>query len=212
MSEATTPLLRGKALKDAAVVCVLVHGRGQSPAIMEESVVLRLAARDVAYVLPKAATGSWYDAKAVDALTDHTRNQLAASLNLLKRDIDMLGANVPVLLAGFSQGACLALEYAFRFGPWNGALVGFTGCRVGGREDEQPHSDLAGMPVYLTGADADPWIPLSAFGAASVELGASRARLRTDVFPGRPHEVSAAEIAILDNALVNLGSGREVFA
>ncbi len=210
MTQNTTPLLLGDALQSAAVACVVTHGRGQSPEMMQDHIVSRLNSKGVAYVLPRAASGSWYDARAIDSLTDVTRKQRDASLNQLREAAALAPANVPVVMVGFSQGACLTLEYALTYGPWRGAMVSFTGCRVGTSQDQRPHLDLPGLPVYLSGADKDPWIPLPAFASAMLELGAARARLRTDLFPGRQHEVSDTEIAVLQSALDQLKSGHEV--
>jgi phospholipase/carboxylesterase len=210
MTQNTTPLLRGAALHSAAVVCVVTHGRGQSPEQMEEHILSRLKSQNVAYVLPRAATGSWYDARAIDPLTEKTSAQLSASLEQLKQAAGSAPQNVPVVMAGFSQGACLTLEYGFKFGPWRGAMVSFTGCRVGVPTDARPINDLKALPVYLTGADKDPWIPLPAHAQAALELAAARARLRTDVFPGRAHEVSDTEIETLDEILKQIALGKEV--
>jgi phospholipase/carboxylesterase len=210
MTEHTKPLLLGDALQNAAVVCVVTHGRGQSPEMMAEHIVSRLNTNSVAYILPRAASGNWYDARAIDPLTDKTRDQLANSLEQLKQAAAMARTGVPVVMVGFSQGACLTLEYAFRFGSWRGAMFSLTGCRVGVPADERLDQGLGGLPIYLSGADRDPWIPLASFAQASLELGAARARLRTDVFPGRAHEVSDTEIAVLQSALDELVSGKEV--
>ncbi|RUX41050.1 phospholipase, partial [Mesorhizobium sp. M7A.F.Ca.CA.002.09.1.1] len=66
----------------------------------------------------------------------------------------------------------------------------------------------AGMPIYLSGGDADPWIPVSAFADAAQSLGRIGASLRADLFPGRGHEVSDAEIAMLGTILDDLAAGR----
>ena len=210
MNLTTPPVLHGVALDSAAVACVFVHGRGQSPEAMQEHVLKRLGAKGVHFVLPRAANGSWYAAKAVDALTPSTRAELSASLDGLHSIITALPARLPLLLAGFSQGACLSLEYALSRGPWGGGLMCFTGCRVGKVGDDRPSAHLAGLPVYLSGSDADPWIPVQAFAEATAELAQCRARLRCDVIPGRPHEVSDSEVKALDAALASLASGQEV--
>ena len=103
----------------------------------------------------------------------------------------------------------MALEYALRRGPWAGALAVLTGCRVGAPTPGLPVADLAGMPAYLSGADADPHIPLPAVAGAVLALGQARARLRVDLFPGRPHTVSQAEAAVLAGLLRDLAGGRE---
>lgn len=194
----------------ARAVCVLVHGRGQSPEEMQAHVFARLAAPGVAFVLPRAAGGGWYAAKAVDPLTADTRAALSASLDQLQGDIAAARAawpGLPLVLAGFSQGACLSLEYGFDGRPAPEALAALTGCRVGGRADDRPHALPDGLPVYLSGSDADPWIPVTAFAEAALELGEARAALRADLFPGRGHEVSDAEIAMLQAVLDDAAAG-----
>jgi phospholipase/carboxylesterase len=210
MSQDTTPLLLGEALQSATVLCVVVHGRGQSPELMAEHIVGRLDTKGVAYILPRAASKSWYNARALDALTQTTRDQLATSLDQIRQAVAMAPVGVPVVLVGFSQGACLVLEYSFAFGPWRGALLSLTGCRVGLPSDDRPQLDLSGMPVYLSAGEKDPWIPLPFYAQAALELGSVRARLRTDVFPGRDHEVSNTEIDVLQSVLNQLLQGREV--
>jgi phospholipase/carboxylesterase len=210
MSSKLTHLVCGSALDQATAVCVFVHGRGQSPEIMRESILARVQMRRVHFILPRASTGSWYDAKAVDPLTPVTKSQLVSSLQVLRQAVEQLPRNLPLLLAGFSQGACLSLEYAMAHGPWQGGLACFTGCRVGAANDERAKSDFKAMPVYLSGSDNDPWIPVKAFSEAAAELAACRARLRCDVVPGRGHEVSATEAAILDSTLGQISAGQSI--
>ncbi|MFM7333091.1 MAG: alpha/beta hydrolase [Tabrizicola sp.] len=194
----------------AKVLCIFVHGRGQSPEEMEAGVIRRLSARDVAYVLPRAEGKTWYNARAVDPLTDPTRAELAASLAGLAAavsDLRRRAPGLPLVLAGFSQGACLSVEHSFSGQEAPDAMVAFTACRVGVVTDDRPAFLPSGLPVYLSAGSADPWIPVAAFAEAVAELGAAEARLRCDVFPGRAHEVSDPEIAILDSVLTDLAAG-----
>jgi len=195
----------------AKVLCIFVHGRGQSPEDMETAVLGRLSAPDVAFALPRAHGKSWYAARAIDALTDTTREELALSLDGLASAINGLRAQAPgtpLVLAGFSQGACLSLEHAFTGQATPDAVAAFTGCRVGVMGDDRQSRVGTGLPVYLSAGNTDAWIPLPAFAEACVELGQSGAALRTDIFPDRPHEVSNAELAILDSLLFDLAAGR----
>jgi phospholipase/carboxylesterase len=202
MSADQTIMQTGVPLEKAAAVCIVVHGRGQSPAIMQEYIVARLKVPDICFLLPAAPTGSWYDARAIDPLTDLTRRQLGQSLLTIGAAMAKAHASrKPVVLVGFSQGACLSMEYAFAKGSWPGALACLTGCRVGVVGDERPRADLDNMPVYLSGSDADPWIPVTGFAFAAGEFGAAKAKLRGDVLPGRPHEVSDFEIKVLEEIL-----------
>lgn len=196
----------------AKAVCVFVHGRGQSPEEMQSHVLARLNAPDVGFVLPRAEAGSWYAARAVDPLTPEARAELAGSLDRLDADIRQARADypgLPLLLAGFSQGACLSLEYCFAGRPTPDALAAFTGCRVGAAGDDRPGKLPPGLPVYLSGGDVDPWIPVEAFSEAALEIGRASARLRCDLFPSRGHEVSDAEITMLQSVLDDLAAGEK---
>lgn len=195
----------------AKVLCVFVHGRNQSPEEMEAAVIARLSTPDVAFALPRAGDKCWYHALAVAPLTPEAQAELAASvadLAALVAEMRAKAPNRPLVLAGFSQGACLSLEYVFAGAPAPDAIVALTGCRVGQAGDARPEQMAPGLPVYLSAGDRDSWIPLTAFAEAAVELGRAQAVLRMDVFPGRAHEVSGAELAMLDGVLADLASGR----
>lgn len=195
----------------ARAVCVLVHGRGQSPEEMRSHILARLAAPETAFFLPRAAASSWYAARAIDPVTEETRAELVAALDALGAVVAEARTSfpgLPLLLAGFSQGACLALEYCFEGRPPPEALVALTGCRVGHRDDERPGRFPSGLPVYLTGSDADPWIPAAALAEAAGELAIAGAALRLDSFPGRPHEAADSEVAMMASILADLRAGR----
>jgi len=187
-----------------ALTCILVHGRGRSPDDMQPLIQQMPRVR---HVLPKSDGQGWYAARTVDPLTDVTRAELAASLDQLAA---LIAAQTgPVLLAGFSQGACLAAEYLLSGAPLPAAACLFTGCRVGLPGDGLPRAALAGLPVYVTGGDADPWIPLDAWHRLLVDLTGAGARVRADLFPGRPHEVSGAERSQLQVMLARMLEGHD---
>ena len=156
-------------------------------------------------VLPRAVGNSWYDAKAVDPLTEATRAQLSAALDQLDRDVAATGAEPSrLVVGGFSQGACLSAEWAMRGGK-AAALVLLTGCRVGHETDQRPTARLDRVPVYASNGDADPWIPLTNFHQMATTLAEAGARLRTDIFPGRPHGVAEIELAAMAQILDAVG-------
>lgn len=196
--------------KAPKLVCVLLHGRGQRPEEMAGHVVDRLHLPGVQFRLPRALSGSWYDARAVDPLNPRTLAQLDAALDMVAAEIAAV-PGLPVLLAGFSQGACLALEFVLGRQSTLAGLCLLTGCRVG-NDAGGPVRALHGLPVYAACGDADNWIPLDRFGAAILTLAQSGARVRADVFPGREHEVSDPEIATLTAMLEAVSEGREVLA
>ncbi|SDN79420.1 alpha/beta hydrolase [Ensifer sp. YR511] len=215
MSHHHEPLFLGAPPQAAKVLCIFAHGRTQSPEDMLDQVITKLDAPNVAFALPRAAANSWYSARATDALTSETRIELNQSLDYLRTVVvDLVragGGEKPLLIGGFSQGACLSLEYSMKYGPWNGAMANLTGCRVGTSFCDRPFADLNHMPVYLTGADRDPWISVDAFASAVETLGRGRSRLLCELFPDRSHEVSEHEVAIVNALLADLAEVRKPF-
>lgn len=191
----------------ARLTCVLVHGRGQVPQDMAP-LVEAAQARAARIVLPVAEGKSWYKARAIDPMTPETEAELAASLAVLAQAVEAARApGAPLILAGFSQGACLVAEYLMRVGSAEAACI-LTGARVGPGAGALPLRALKGMPVYLSGSDADPWIPLAAFETLTHDLHRAGARVRADMIPGRAHEMSAAEVAAFAALADELTAGR----
>ncbi|MBV0912461.1 alpha/beta hydrolase [Anianabacter salinae] len=214
MPETATRMVWAGAAADAArAVAVVLHGRGQTPKDMTGAICDRLATRGVRFVLPSPGGAGWYDAKAVEPMTDRTETQLRAALSIVAEAEAAARAacpGVPLVLIGFSQGACLVIEHLMRGGQADAAAM-LTGCRVGAGTDGLPRADLPGIPVYCSNGDDDPWIPTWAFLSAISDLTGAGARLRCDVFPGRAHEVSAPEIAALDGLLADVAAGQTAF-
>lgn len=195
----------------ARALCVFVHGRGQTPEDMADAVIRHLP-QDVAFALPRAEGKSWYAARAIDPLTAATRAELGSSLMQLAGVITTfrdMAPGKPLLLAGFSQGACLSVEHAFTGAQAPDALAALTGCRVGVAADSRATALPPGLPVYLSGADADPWIPVAAFAEAVAAFATQGAALRCDLFPGREHSVSPPEITMLSGMLRDLAQGQK---
>jgi len=207
----TQTAYHGGSAKVARAVCVFAHGRGQTPNDMVDTILSRLAVPDVRFVLPRAPRPAWYDAKAVDPLTDQTRAQLDEALEVLADAVTQARAELPglpLIVGGFSQGACLATEYLMRGGAADAAVL-LTGCRVGAAGDALPVADLSGLPVYAANSDADPWIPLPDWHRAVADLAGAGARLRCDVVPGRGHEASDTECLAFADLLSSVCSGHQ---
>lgn len=199
-------------METARAVCVFLHGRGQTAAQMQEEVIARLAASEVHFVLPQAPAPAWYDAKAVDPMTEATSTQLEAALSLVKAETSAATEALPgrpLIIAGFSQGACLATEYLMRGGKADAAAL-LTGCRVGAPDADLPETLAASIPVYASNGDADPWVPLWAWRKAQQALTRHGARVHSAVFPGRDHLVSDDEIEAFSSLLRRVAEGTEL--
>ena len=192
----------GSARGESQFAGVLLHGRGKTP---EEKI--DLAARfgvipGVRWVVPEAETpGSWYPGRfweprelnepyLDEAIERCHEAVLEASEN------SRLGSE-RLVIVGFSQGACLALEYALRHPGHVGSLIVFTGALMGvpgsDWKRDAPRS-LAGLRLLLTGSDVDDWVPEENTHEAArlfLELGAD---VQLRIYKGRPHIVSEEEI------------------
>jgi phospholipase/carboxylesterase len=200
----TAPRIRavGAARGESLFAGVLLHGRGKTP---DEKIDLasRFGKIDgIRWVVPEAETpGSWYPGRFWDP-RELNEPDLSESVQrcheavLEASENGRLGSD-RLVIVGFSQGACLALEYALRHPGHVGSLIVFTGALMG-----VPGSDwkatapksLAGLRVLLTGSDVDDWVPeYNSHEAARLfrDLGAN---VRLHIYPGRPHIVSEEEI------------------
>lgn len=210
----TDPIHLGANPDDATVLCIIVHGRNQTQADMVQMIVSRLEVDGVRFALPKSDGPGWYDARAIDPLTPTTRQQMDAGLGRIAALIEAertAAPGRPLLLCGFSQGACMAVEMLMAQAVHVAAACLFTGCRVGTAADELPVKALPSMPIYASCGDNDPWIPAAAFHKMLGYLTRASARIRSDMFPGRPHEVTDTEIVVLSGMLNALAQGRPIW-
>jgi homogentisate 1,2-dioxygenase len=151
----------GLALESAMRVVVAVHGRGATA----ESAIGRVFelsgdAPDLTVLAPQARDNAWYAGR----YGENKRNlaELESALEVtgavLDRAVAAVGAG-NVVLYGFSQGACLALELFLRRGERLGALVALSGACIGGPDEQiEPAPALAGAPVLLGASRGDPWL------------------------------------------------------
>jgi predicted esterase len=101
------------------------------------------------------------------------------------------------VIAGFSQGACLATEFVATNPTRYGGLIAFTGGLIGPPGADLTHTgDLAGTPALLLGGDPDPHVPWARVQESAEVLAAMGARVETRRYPGKPHSVSGEEIAL----------------
>jgi predicted esterase len=196
-------VLRGGApLSKARAVLLLLHGRGASA---EDIYTLGEAAAanapDVALVAPQAAGGTWYPQR---FLVPVARNEpyLSSALGVIANLVAEASENRirfdRVVIAGFSQGACLALEFACRHPRRYGGVVGLSGALIGAPGAiRRPTGSLDGTPVYLGCDENDAHIPLPSVEESAAILGKLGARVTKTIFTGLGHTVNAEELGVL---------------
>jgi phospholipase/carboxylesterase len=191
------PVLRaGQRLENAHGAMILVHGRGASAADIM-TVGAELMHPGFAYLAPEAAGNAWYP-HPFTAPLEQNEPYLSSALALLESLVEQVTAHVPhqrVILLGFSQGACLMLEFAARHARRYGGLVAFSGGLIGpdGTPRDYPGS-FDGTPVFIGCSDVDPHIPKERVIEAGDVLKRMGASVTVRLYPNMPHTVSADEI------------------
>src|SRR5690349_13157549 len=190
-------LVAGEELARARGAVVLVHGRGGSAEDML-ALAREWQTAGLALLAPQAAGNTWYP---YSFLAPLAQNEPALSSALATVDAVLArvtAAGIPAertVLLGFSQGACLALEYAARNARRYGGLVGLSGGLIGpeGTPRDYPGT-IDGTPVFLGCGDVDPHVPKRRVDETAGVLERLGARVTERIYPGMGHTINADEI------------------
>jgi predicted esterase len=194
-------LYAGESLQTARAVMILLHGRGGSSESML-SLANDLYHDGFAIIAPQANDYSWYPHRFVRPVEEN-EPYLSSALNALVKIVaDVREARIPsgnIVFGGFSQGACLALEYVARFPDMYGGVLGFSGGLIGA-EDEPltvPHDGqpLAGTPVFLGCAKRDAHIPAKRVEESAAIFEQMGAVVTVKLYPGSDHTINDDELA-----------------
>ncbi|QYY28269.1 MULTISPECIES: alpha/beta hydrolase [Cupriavidus] len=192
--------------RDAAMAAILVHGRGQSPALMKEMVADRCGRSDIAWFAPAAADGTWYPERFIEPLSrnEPQLSQALERLEVLSRELVTLGFPYESqVLIGFSQGACLCSEFVWRQDRRYGALIAFTGGLIG--PPQMPRqvvpARLRTMPVLLSTCAQDPHVPLDSVQESARLFRTAGADVRLVVEPGCEHAIRDTELTFANIAM-----------
>jgi len=195
----TQPVLRaGAPLDQAKAAMILIHGRGASA----ES-ILQLANEfgqsDFAYLAPQAAGFQWYPQRFIAPL-DANEPYLSSALAKVQSVVEEVeAAGIPsdkIIILGFSQGACLAVDYVARNAKPYGGAVALSGGLIGDQVTERDDytGDLAQTPVFLGCSDVDFHIPLERVQESTVVFEKMGATVTERIYPGMGHTVNQDEV------------------
>jgi len=187
---------------------ILLHGRGGSA---DDILGLRdeFGLPDALYLAPEAQGRSWYPNSFL-APIERNEPWLTKSLAKVGETVDSaLRQGIAlenIVIAGFSQGACLATEFVARNAARYGGLIAFTGGLIGPPgTDFQYSGSLAGTPAFLGSGDPDPHVPWARVQESADVLTSMGADVTPRRYPGMPHTISREEIeearALLAQAL-----------
>lgn len=198
MSHSTQPVLRaGADSRTARLALIVVHGRGGSAREML-ALADELQLDDVAVLAPQAAGNTWYPHSFLSPM-DKNEPGLSSGLRVLAGLVGELGeaGTEPhrVAILGFSQGACLSLEFAARHARAYGAIVGLSGGLIGPPGTPRDYKgSLAGTPFFLGCSDIDAHIPVERVRESSDVFRRLGADVDERIYPGMGHTINRNEL------------------
>lgn len=198
----THTLRLGAPLANARGVVILLHGRGSSAEDIAglAQVIDPKHAAALAYLAPEAANNTWYPQRFLAPLAQN-EPWLSSAFGVIDSLVhEALAAGLPaerIGLAGFSQGACLALDYAVRHPRRYAFVAGLSGALIGPMSTPRESVDLRRTPVLVACAERDAHIPLEHVEHSATMLTAFNAEVTRHIFPGSAHTVFPEEIAWL---------------
>ena len=187
----------GQSLETASKVLIMMHGRGGSA---EDILGLsdHLQVKDFAIVAPKAANNTWYP---YSFLMPPQQNEpwLSSALQVIKEIInDLVAKGVTqelIYFLGFSQGACLTLEFVTRNATRFGGVVALTGGLIGDKIYEQNYvGNFDGTKIFIGTSDPDPHVPVQRVHDSELILRKLNAAVTVKVYKGMGHTINQDEL------------------
>jgi predicted esterase len=199
----------GRPLGEAPVAVIMVHGRGAGPENILD-LVPWLARPNASYLAPAAANRTWYP---YSFMADIASNEPGLSSGLgvlggLVARAEAAGiARDHIVVLGFSQGACLATEFAVRNAARYGGIVAFSGGAVGPPGTRWNESGrFAGTPIFFGCSDRDSHIPEPRVTESAELCARMGAQVTRRIYPGMGHTIIDDEIAWAQDLLDALGA------
>lgn len=196
----------GVPAEQAKKAIIMLHGRGASASSII-SLKDHLELDEYAIVAPQANEHSWYPYSFM-APVQNNQPALDSALEVIGELVDDLKqkgiAQENIYFLGFSQGACLTLEYTNRNAGRYGGIIAFTGGLIGEElVKENYKGDFNNTPVLITTGDPDPHVPVSRVNDSVEVLKGLNADVTLKIYKGRQHTISHEEIVLANEILKN---------
>ena len=195
----------GTPASEAEKAIIMLHGRGSS-AWDIISLEKHLKLGNIVIFAPQATNNSWYPYSFLVPLKEN-QPALGSALELIGDIVkDIRAQNIPmnkIYFLGFSQGACLALEYTSRNACKYGGVIAFTGGLIGQSIDRDNYTgNFNQTPVLITTGDPDPHVPVIRVEESVSVLKELNADVTLKIYKGRSHTIQSEEIADIQFRLI----------
>jgi phospholipase/carboxylesterase len=201
-------MIRGVELGKSSKVLVMLHGRGSTSEDIS-SLARHLNVKDYTILAPQATGHTWYPYSFL-APPEANEPWLSSAIELLSdivNDITDSGVEVNnIYFLGFSQGACLTLEFVTRYATRYGGVVAFTGGLIGDKiYTENYTGDFQATPILIGTSDPDPHVPVERVYESSRVLRSMNAVVSENVYNNMGHTINQDEIDTANKIIFGFG-------
>lgn len=195
----------GTPIASAKNALIMIHGRGASAAGMLPLAAELQLPELTAVIAPQAAGNTWYPASFI-APVEVNQPSLDSALALIDRLVEELtSAGIPksnIYFLGFSQGACLTLEYISRNAERYAGVVAFTGGLIGEvLEQANYKGNFAQTPILISTSNPDHHVPLRRVKDSGCLLERMNSKITVVAYPGKPHNITDEEIELANKVI-----------
>ena len=197
-------LTLGPTPANARLTMIVVHGRGASAEDIL-SLARELEPKDIAYLAPQAAGHTWYPSSFLAPMPQNEPG-LSSALGVIAGLVDAVKKDGVesrrIGLLGFSQGACLTLEYAARHATRYAGVFGLSGGLIGPPGTPRHYAgSFDDTPLFLGCSDVDPHIPLERVQESAAIFRRMHAAVDERIYPRMGHTVTSDEIDAINAVL-----------
>jgi len=194
----------GLPLAQAKKALILIHGRGATAeSILAVAPYLNL--EEFALFAPQAPQRTWYPFgfMASDQGNLSALNSSIQQVSLLFQFLIENGkAPEQIFVMGFSQGACLSLEFTARNAQKFGGVVAFTGGLIGEKLEEKKYKgDFQGTPILLSSSAHDMHVPAQRIHDSAQLLQKMGAEVSLSLFEDELHTIRPEELTWVNQRL-----------
>lgn len=189
----------GTPIDKAQKALIMIHGRGGSAEDIL-SLSKHLNVEDYALLAPQATNGSWYPLSFI-APAAQNEPWLSSAIETVGKTVKTaLNAGIKaehIYFFGFSQGACLTVEFLARNAQRFGGAVAVIGGVIGDKINRDHYSgDFAQTPVLLATSNPDFHVPVERVYATANIFREMNAEVTEKVYENFGHSINQEEMEL----------------
>lgn len=198
-------LYSGSDLESAKRAMILIHGRGATAeSILSLSNEFNL--EDTIFVAPQARDCAWYPYRFIEARAKNEPG-ITSGLTLINSIIAALNEsgieNNSISLLGFSQGACLTIDYALRYPKKYAGVFVLSGGLIGDVINPNDYKgDLENTPIFFGCSNIDFHIPEVRVNESAEITKSLNADVTVKIYENMGHTINEDEIEIINSILL----------